>query len=320
FDVDLQQTILQSTQPPAGEVLLPPAGSAVAASTSRGGRARESGGSLAGILPLPPGSGPAPWGAGTLAGRTAPGNPARAAGLYGTPHELRLDLCRIVPSRRSVARARGVTSAAALELRTVFYALARPLPAERSLPGAPTHSGEALIRYETGWLESPAAPAVAQPAGLPSSSQDQLFEEFLALEDRYEAAQRETSGAALPSLVVEEFSVAPEVAGLEFRYFDGIQWLGSWDSAAAGVLPHAVEIVATLRPVLSQRAARAAELAAERDGALESQYPVSRLVVQLPLGGEPRPADAGATAASDFSAGGPGAAPDDSFAPPRGMP
>jgi len=36
--------------------------------------------------------------------------------------------------------------------------------------------------------------------------------------------------------------IAPEVAGVEFRYFDGQQWLEAWDSQAQGCLPTAVEI------------------------------------------------------------------------------
>jgi hypothetical protein len=36
--------------------------------------------------------------------------------------------------------------------------------------------------------------------------------------------------------------LAPEVSRLEFRYFDGSQWLTEWDSQQNGGLPLAVEI------------------------------------------------------------------------------
>ena len=36
--------------------------------------------------------------------------------------------------------------------------------------------------------------------------------------------------------------LAPEVTALQFRYFDGVDWVGSWDSALTGSLPRAVEM------------------------------------------------------------------------------
>ena len=36
--------------------------------------------------------------------------------------------------------------------------------------------------------------------------------------------------------------LAPEVSALGFRYFDGVDWVASWDSAASGSLPRAVEV------------------------------------------------------------------------------
>lgn len=40
---------------------------------------------------------------------------------------------------------------------------------------------------------------------------------------------------------------AKEVSGIQFRYFDGINWQEQWDSTALNELPKAVEIVLTLR-------------------------------------------------------------------------
>lgn len=40
---------------------------------------------------------------------------------------------------------------------------------------------------------------------------------------------------------------AKEVAGIQFRYFDGINWQEQWDSTALNEMPKAVEIVLTLR-------------------------------------------------------------------------
>lgn len=46
-------------------------------------------------------------------------------------------------------------------------------------------------------------------------------------------------GAALAS---KSQALAPEVAALAFRYFDGTAWYDVWDSAEAGYLPRAVEV------------------------------------------------------------------------------
>src|SRR5690606_39947703 len=41
--------------------------------------------------------------------------------------------------------------------------------------------------------------------------------------------------------------VAPEVNYLGFRYFDGLQWVDTWDSSLLGGLPRAVEITIGFR-------------------------------------------------------------------------
>lgn len=42
--------------------------------------------------------------------------------------------------------------------------------------------------------------------------------------------------------------LAPEINRLTFRYFDGLSWYEEWDSASAGALPRAVEVVVGLEP------------------------------------------------------------------------
>ncbi|GIX01641.1 MAG: hypothetical protein KatS3mg112_0578 [Thermogutta sp.] len=42
--------------------------------------------------------------------------------------------------------------------------------------------------------------------------------------------------------------IAPEVAAIQFAYFDGSEWTDSWDSGSQGCLPKAVEIRLYLRP------------------------------------------------------------------------
>jgi hypothetical protein len=71
--------------------------------------------------------------------------------------------------------------------------------------------------------------------------------------------------------------LAAEVAAIEFRYFDGQQYLLQWDSQASTALPVAVEVAIWLRSPVSGRDATA------RDQAT-TPY---RVVVALPTGEYP---------------------------------
>lgn len=72
--------------------------------------------------------------------------------------------------------------------------------------------------------------------------------------------------------------LAPEVTELGFRYFDGTEWLDSWDSSESGELPVAVEITLTLRPLnTTGQTSELTETQDEEDSSL-----IYRLVVDLP--------------------------------------
>ena len=43
--------------------------------------------------------------------------------------------------------------------------------------------------------------------------------------------------------------IAPEILAVEFRYYDGLEWLFEWDSDLKAGLPMAVEIIVMVRPV-----------------------------------------------------------------------
>lgn len=49
------------------------------------------------------------------------------------------------------------------------------------------------------------------------------------------------------ALVGQSELLAEEVASVQFRYFDGLEWVTAWDSAARGALPQAVEITVELK-------------------------------------------------------------------------
>lgn len=74
--------------------------------------------------------------------------------------------------------------------------------------------------------------------------------------------------------------IAPEVVSLEFRYFDGLEWLLEWDSELEGGLPMAVEIIMRVRPVTELNG----ELIASADplDLDENQLMFFRSIVRLP--------------------------------------
>ncbi|MBI1900684.1 MAG: hypothetical protein HYS13_06180 [Planctomycetia bacterium] len=93
--------------------------------------------------------------------------------------------------------------------------------------------------------------------------------------------------------------LAPEVTALEFRYFDGKEWLTEWDSQQLGGLPMAVEIVIVVdRTVLQQQPGLLAANPEITQGDTLSDPRLYRLVVQLP-GAQPcQPASGETTTAA----------------------
>jgi hypothetical protein len=83
---------------------------------------------------------------------------------------------------------------------------------------------------------------------------------------------------------------APEVNYLEFRYFDGYQWLTEWDSEQLGGLPVAVEITIGIDPAYGLDQA-SSDVAAMREISMTdmNEY-MYRLVVRLPTA-RPLPLD-----------------------------
>lgn len=87
-----------------------------------------------------------------------------------------------------------------------------------------------------------------------------------------------------PNQQPESFPVPPEVIPellrLRFRYFDGIEWLETWDSDLAGGLPYAVEIeidVASTAEIEAVREARRQHR--PRDAAFKTH----KIVISLPM-------------------------------------
>ena len=83
--------------------------------------------------------------------------------------------------------------------------------------------------------------------------------------------------ANLESMAGQTKLLAKEINFLQYRYFDGTQWLESWDSVAVSGLPLAIEITIGFRPAAEQSSN------AIGDGDSKTSTDVYRLVVSLPL-------------------------------------
>lgn len=71
--------------------------------------------------------------------------------------------------------------------------------------------------------------------------------------------------------------IAPEIASLQFRYFDGRAWLDAWDSTAMDGLPRAVEVTIGFRDAVAE---------SHRPAALSGIVPIGqtvRHVIHVPL-------------------------------------
>jgi hypothetical protein len=75
--------------------------------------------------------------------------------------------------------------------------------------------------------------------------------------------------------------LAGEVSALEFRYFDGLQWLWEWDSELMEGLPLAVEIMIEIAPMDRDTGARTVS-SSEYEGEYLQGDQVYRQVVRLP--------------------------------------
>ena len=75
--------------------------------------------------------------------------------------------------------------------------------------------------------------------------------------------------------------LAPEVASVAFRYFDGTTWNSTWDSAYVQKLPLAVEVTIGVR--MTNEAGTAGRLASAGDHVYRHVIPITTMPPQLSL-------------------------------------
>ncbi len=148
---------------------------------------------------------------------------ATASGMfYGTQYELQFDMSRLPKISASLMAADPtlvvpVSADALSDVKRVSYYLDTLAQGTGATIAAASATG-----------------ATAAPGGLTRRETSQATANFEA-----------TQGAT--DVGLQDRQLAPEVAALEFRYFDGTEWLFDWDSSLQGSLPLCVEILVTLR-------------------------------------------------------------------------
>ena len=93
--------------------------------------------------------------------------------------------------------------------------------------------------------------------------------------------------AAVEDLSTTQTEVVPEIVSIEFAYWDGLEWLDSWDSASSGTLPSAIGITLEIDATTDAGDRTRADLIrtdSQSDGADEAVTPVVvQYVVAVPL-------------------------------------
>jgi len=182
--------------------------------------------------------------------------PTSVPGIVGNSSQIQIDVARLPrasPSRGAVPFSRNenwdspqiVAAELQSDVKTVAYYVVTPGKAAGA-GGLETRSG--LIRRE---LDRSVTSYAAQRGG--------LLNVELSLEP-----------------------IAPEVKAIEFRYFDGAEWLDTWDTEAQGRLPAAVEVAVALGRIRHESGGVVSWIASGKEEAEDGQTFFYRLLVDLP--------------------------------------
>jgi hypothetical protein len=117
----------------------------------------------------------------------------------------------------------GVSVLAGSDLQSVIYFLAG--------------SSSTIAQQLSGSTTTP----TAQTTGLARLQGDRM------------AMQAADESGSLASMSAGVQLLAPEVAAIQFEYFDGVSWTSSWDSGASNSLPNAIRITIEFQPPADTR-------------------------------------------------------------------
>ncbi len=143
------------------------------------------------------------------------------AGLYGNQFQLQLDISRLPRFDeffQEVPNAVGDLVDVVSDVKTVAYYVQTPENA--GVYAAKDAFGDAAVR-----------------GGLVRRQLDRTVTAFALANGNSTGLQEQAE------------IIAPEILGIEFRYYDGLEWLIEWDSDLKAGLPMAVEIIVSVQPV-----------------------------------------------------------------------
>jgi len=210
--------------------------------------------------------------------------PQSAPGLYGTAYELQVDtsrLPRIDEIQGMLATEGSAVPGVLSDVKTVSYYVINDQVSGAGYAAGLSQAGTGLSQTGTGLVRL----------------------EF----DRATAAWLAQQGQ-LVAMTQDVEPIAPEVAAIEFSYFDGTELLEEWDSSQRGGLPVAVEITLYIIPARHRNDPGWTSLRTTLQGSLASTQGVLvfRRLVYLPTA-QPTTADATSTTSdtsSEETAGG----------------
>lgn len=190
-----------------------------------------------------------------------PTDTAAQAGFYGTLYELQVDVSRIPRYEEySLLAAQSNSGGVGLasDVRTVSYYAMDGTSSGMGMTGAATMADD--------WSQTGAKfdNSTEFPRGLVRRVVERAAERYAREMSDYSQVQEHLD------------AFAPEVLWIEFRYFDGQQWLTDWDSDVMGGVPMAVEITMEIEARMAQGDAQSSSQTTDFN---EHIY---RLVVHLP--------------------------------------
>lgn len=173
--------------------------------------------------------------------------PPTEPGIYGNQFELQVDTSRL--PRKDQYNPLTISSGSSLtdipsDIKTVAYYV--------------TVGGESIAADDSGF------DSLSPTTGLVRREVDRAVSRFAT-----------NNGGTMEGLGNTDI-VAAEVSQIEFRYFDGTDWVTEWDSDELGALPKAIEIVIVLSELDEQGVAVTID---EEEAMIDNMY---RLVVFLP--------------------------------------
>jgi hypothetical protein len=216
--------------------------------------------------------------------------PHTVPGIYGDAYTLQVDVSRLPDPYQLQSQCSLGTdtqyAATRADVKTVFYFVAGTQ--DVGLAGSQGSASAAASR-----------PALAD-MGLVQGSGNGL----MRCEAGRAAAVYAADHGGLSSAILSGDLLAPEVAAVQFEYFDGSQWTDTWDSTEMNGLPMAVYVTLYITPMRPQRARSSVYSGAPGNALPDQQQAIPySLLVALPMAQPTQASGTSGTAAGTSTSG-----------------